>query len=590
MYPGNLTKIKLAAALLATILIGGCIAKRKETKSHSALSFKRYEENPFTQNAAFKKTLLNALESTTTKSLTVDALWSLSRCQCAYEFAGQYLNDQSRSVGVLPQALVPAIREEVLSDKFLKPLLSAQNGAFGPIADFLIKTLAKDDKIAGRIRDDYHKKLTNSIHGGTQLKNMMSFSADLFAPISALTLPASTSSFRVSEQASRWALIFATPHMWDHNAYPRPIGFSDYGLQLFETAKALSSWSYVFGLDSTQSGKVYGGLTLDPIAGAAGGLKTFKGAKESQPRIFSGTYTIGYPKDTSVNLASKIQESWDHSREPVTLDEQARLWAAAALAYGRLKPSARTRDTNKMLASNGGLFPDNVHELTLSFLPGLGALLDGPLIDAKAQLVFAQTSLPIGGTSQKLADMRTLSRLAFALSIWVDQSANITLDKLTPALTKSIQAALVKLKDALRLSIQAIISQHVDYVGSGSDYRIILVTDAASKTRPPLTEVAEVLATMAAIEQTTLTSESGTPTDWQLKIIGLYHWFVADYLAPLASGSGDVLDASAVFWTYRAIGNLSNYDQSLSQAPWLADLKSSLENASASGRQYQNDA
>lgn len=581
----------------------GCVQSRSNSRTTERVAppfeIRYFNANPFSTQS-LSQSLLQALgrvrlSEDSTTGLNEDSLWAISQCTCTPWFNSVYSQAIVQSRGALPAPLVPTIREEVRSNAALKALLALPPGIQN-IASILAKLFVNDEKISAEIQKGLDEKLNKALRTSTKLSSRIKYNFDLY-PSPFVNLGANSTfnpkNVNMSAQASKWAFVFSIDNMWDANTNDDPLAFGDHSLQLLLTAISMSEWTYAFGLDAASSGSVYGGITFDPREGVAAPLKASDPRKDPNAAgVISGNYNLTFPDKGTLQLATTVKEQWARNTETVTLDEQARIWTAAAQAYNRLKPSARIGEAVQIFAPDTGMFPDDAHSLPLAFLTGMSVLLDNPFIEPETREI--RTAANLQGADQNITNIRAplkvLARLARALQVWTIATETIGQDRLSSQIAQTISTSRARIKDGMRLAIQNILDNHTeDTVMNSRLGGIAMVRSKHDFARPPIEEVAEALAVISDIDLTALVNQPGFQTDLNKKIIALFHWFAAEYLADIASGSfRQELKPDAAFWTYIALRNFAKFKPELTRAPWLRDALRNAESAIASwDRQFE---
>lgn len=513
-------------------------------------------------------------------------LSGLADCNCSQaRFASKYLAKLVTRGGPMPQLLMPMIREGVAADPQVQRILN-MSPASRAILDGMVNV---DNMIETQVKATVAGKVSAALIGGSTVADRYDFRFDGFAgsALGPLTAP---QSFTIGDQATRWNYILGMDALWSGKS---ALDGVDHGLQLLNTALLLSEWSYMFGLDvSTANGQPYGGLTMQPDANSPANLHGLPMAP-FDPRInpdgmrfVSGNYTIDYPAADSLEMATEVQESWQHGAGTVTLDEQASIWRAAARAMARLRPAARSK-TASLYAANTGIFPADAHTASLLFLPGMDLLLDGPFFSTLAQSVreeanFARLSdgtfdvagypdvrNPIFKENRVLA----LSRLATALSEWIDQVRSVDDLQIDEATKARLQAAHKRLKDPVRLALVVLMRElPADLGGIGTSEKL------PSRTAMAPGSAAEVMFNIARTLDVGLESEF-----LRSRAFSLMDHYAANYLKPLwsdAARRAEIAPADVV-WIHNALDAIGKIEGSAARYPWLADVKAVFAKAIA---------
>jgi|GEM_PF-2027425 len=551
-------------AAAAFVLLASC--SPKSTKfDHQPLPAAPMQTSPFTYNGNLDLTALSqsandALRNAKQRAPNDDFLWALSICQCTPNFQGKVLVDMSKASGALPQPMVPAIREQIQNDPKLKALMSLQDGA---LSNLLKKFFTNDDKIAQTIRDGFAQKLRDALPGGTTLEKTVPFRFDLFPLAGNQETIVAGSSRRIQAAGfgPRWSFVFSANKMFSGG---KPIYGSDHGLELFHVARTLAEWQYLYGLEkSTMSGKVFGGLTVDPNNAASGELQPFdpRANPQATPRIVSGPLEVQFKETGSVDLALNVQEQWARFPEPITLDEQVKITHAAAVAFSRMRPENR-QHTSTIFGPKGGkaMFPPETHQLPLIYLTGFGALLKQGFIDVPTRRIYAQAQA--AGQTGALAPMVVTARMARTIFAWQKETSNLQGAELSADVQSQLTTANPELKKAAQLAVQTIIANHVRY-GQVDDGALAwhLKLDPQNSNIPTIEESAETIATLIDVERVNVPSPL-----LRQRIIDLSHWFAMEYLHGAKGGASP----TGVIWTHYFLTRLKEF-ASTHQVPftWL---------------------
>ncbi len=577
-------KKNLATTLLIIAVVSACQPKKKNRNdnqsSKSSANINLMYENPFADNNNLANFAQNTLSQFNTQ-FSESSLWALGGCDCSPKFTAQYLVALVKSRGALPQILVPTVREEVRNNSILRTLLSFPPGGLANISNTLLNVFMTDSTVSKMVKSGLNDKFKASLPGGTSIGTAVDYGFDLFQNPIIRAGQHSTqvpSSMDIGLQASKWMLVQGTGALWKNTT---PLAFGDHGLQLLATSMTMAEWKYVFGLDESSSNTIYGGLAFNPAQGINAPIGKFDPRVDTgRSGIVSGQYTISFPNGQAIQLATSIKEQWQRSASPVSLDEQARVWASAAQGYLNLRPTARTATTAAMFAGGPAIFPPEAHTLPLAFLKGMAALLDGPIIDKDPKVIHQTADLsPQPNRNRPVASMLSLARMARALNLWIKALESAEQDQLSPEVLQEIVDSRSILKDAMRLAVQSILDLYVNPNVPNRLNTIALVTSQSDMTPPPFAEAAETLAALADIDVYTL-KQSGSLTDFSKKVIGLFHWFTSEYMADYSVGSQRYQpSAEGMIWSLNAFQSFSQYPAHLNQAPWLQDILRNLQSA-----------
>ncbi len=457
------------------------------------------EAEPFVHFAGTPSLPANlALTAPVTPSAELEAL---AHCDACPRRRAAWLTRLNTSPGALPEALVPSVREKIK----VKPELARIQALPNFLGDALLDNFASDEKITEEIRAGVAERL-----GGGATR----FSFEGFLRLEG----EAEGEVRLDAQAARWRFVFAD-------------AAKSGGTQNVETLRALMEWSYLAGLEAP-----YGGMSrdLDNGAGLAGAYDPRKQTKAK--RFFGGTMRVELPAISArhrlLGMALQGGERWSlTSTELPPLAEAARLWAAAAAAFQKLRE-------DRMESAVGKLVPADAKSLPLVFLKTMSTLLPREYLDLKTH------SLP-------KASLEDLVLLAEALTAWARALKNIDKAGLDPETTLDLEGARGSLQDALRATISQLISKHVTAGPSAG-----LVVDEPRLTGRTLTALADA-------EHEILSSP-------HLRSIvqGLVHGVAA-------RGVTKTMDASEALWLARGL----TATQGLVAAPWTEDLVKTLQDA-----------
>lgn len=534
------------------------LTKKKEPQSSTyvPLNYQRANGLSFSKNPVI-----------TNEQNPVEQIDAISRCNCGEQTKLKYFRSFNSSKGVLPQILVPSIREEIRNNSKLQMLNALPPG----LGSLLAGIFATDDKITDEISTKLGEKLSQNAPGGTSLGRSPKVRLDGFVPLSPVIGTTVPNAFNLSEQIVRWSLVFSTPHLYDGNS---GVGGADQGPQTLELMRAMMEWNYMFGLDPRPEGGQYGGISLD----ASGDVNRIAGPFDPRVipnarRFFSGTYSLFFPPGTNIQLATQAQEMWrvQHTT-PILLQDQARLWSTAAFAFGRLRPEKRSNIQGMFGQKGVALFPQNAHELPLAFLSTLQSLLEGPFISKDARAIYKSARV---GSFQS-DDPATVSDIAYlmdALVNWTVQLRSIDTAQVRPEVAQRLSATPARFVPALQLAANRVLADHfvVDERQVGITIRSLNPSDPTA-----LAHAGRVLYALARTEREII--ESPFIRD---RVIGGFHWYAANILQPYLAGNKPMPFAGAV-WSLRAMMELRNYDPTVLQAPWINDAIQRLEAGIAS--------
>jgi hypothetical protein len=499
-------------------------------------------------------------------------VWALANCQCARRTIAQLLTQLSTTPAALPQVLVPTVRQEIVNNPQLKTL---QN--LGGIGTLLQRLFANDNRISESVRKGLVDKMNRALPGGTRLSSVVPFRFDLFPSLIATPDAATQTLGRrldISEQASIWALVFAMHPMWQGGV---PIHGSDHGLQLLQTARTLAEWQYIYGLEEVPNapGRHYGGLTVDLRQFPNGAIGAFdpRKAGPNVQRLMSGRYQVSYQDTGAVELATSVQETWVRESAIPSLDEQARLAAATAMAFERLRPERRGNMATLFgPEGSNAMFPDDAHQIALIHLSAFGESLSGGFIDEATRDIFA--NLQFAGANKQAASPLTLARLSRALALWSRATENVANARLDAKTASQLSSSSGDLKKASQAALQAILAKHFRVGAAGSPPEALaIVINENTKALPSMGEAAEILATLIFLEQEFYRSPLLVE-----RLTHLVHWFAAVYLRPLPNQLQSQSPATMI-WTARMLQLASQHAQINSKISWLSEFSSTFSSA-----------
>ena len=465
--------------------------------------------------------------------------------------------------GALPQTLVPDIRKEILANEQLQMLSGLPEG----IAELIKGIFVTDEKIAQSIKDALKEKINNAIRASASLElDAVAFRFDLFKPTALTAQPESTLSattFNTEIAAARWNLIMARSQLWSGKAS---------GVQLLATAQTLSEWKYLFGIDQTAPGQIpAGGLTVLADGTAPTHLGRFDPREKHTPaRIISGTYGILYPDvDDTIRFVTDVKERWVRYANSITLAEQARVWRSAAQAFERLRPRARA-NCSPLFLLDTGMFPNDAHQLSLAFLPGLAELLDGPLINADAREIYSRVSTE-DNQEQLPASLEELVLLADALSAWQLALRDIRDVGLSADVTSMLADAPTRLRSALQLITQIILTKHIAWNQDGGA-SFVTLSDSVQKTASPALAL-RATATLAYLSREILPSAY-----LQRTVAYLFSNLTSTVIRPLARGSQKA-DPETLLWLLGLLSEIKQQKELSASYPWAESLENIIVSA-----------
>jgi hypothetical protein len=508
-----------------------------------------------------------ALATVLPESASEAELWAVSHCNCAPAFMDRYGRNLVMSHGVLPELLVPNVREEIRANDKLK-LLTTLKEEFASVAR---KLFLDDGTILSEIRTAIAEKIHTASGWGQNLaREKIRFSP--FPPVGSFTAISSDWSqfFSVPNQAIRWNFIFSQEGMWTGVS---PMIRSDHAYQFLNVMLALSEWQYMFGLSHTQTGAPYGGLTLATDNPTGSGLMEFDPRKDySVSRFITGRYALSYkPGYDAIDTAFNARETWTNIYDGLSLDEQAKVWSSAARILHRTRPRNRNFTSN-LFDPVRGVLPDETHFLGLIVLPSFQDLLGKRFINEETRKV--RTFFPPGsaGDMEEVLDSRrlmALTRALEAMNLWYQELQNVNDIKLSKDLTDQLTSSGSTIKRGMQFITQVILGEFGETTEDGSNEMQLVVANGT----PSLTaaEAAEVLTTLANAERTVLAS-----TFLHMKLGRLSDWYVKEYLQRANVDKNVQLGAADLMWTHTLFTALEGETTRDFALPWLQPTAAAL--------------
>lgn len=448
---------------------------------------------------------------------SADAVWALAQCECSPLLLRGMFEASATSKGVLPQILIPTVREQVKGNPSLQTLQKI------PLGGLLANFFASDEKIADSIRKGISDKIART-PGSSNLGERKAFRFDGFSPV-----PGQQSVFALSDQIPLWVAVFAADGVWSNG---EKVDGTDHGLQTLLLLRTLSEWTYLIGLDKNSDGGFYGGLSLKGKDGKVSIQGPIDPRKDAVSWLVSGSYSLQYDESSARDLATSVKEVWKHSGDPVSLEEQAMLWYTAARAFARLRTDARA-NIQGLFSGNDPVLPAETHTLPLAFLTNIETLLPESFVDKEKRLIRAHASF--GSGDDNPASSLATARLLRALATWSSNLATADKAGLDAATLKKVVAAPEEFKPAMQLSIQSILSRYTAVAADvGGEYGLA-ITDGMS----PLTvgPAAEVLVALMDAEKNHLPSPF-----LRERILLMLDWFAGDVLGAMTEvSSNDVI-------------------------------------------------
>jgi hypothetical protein len=511
--------------LLAVVVMGSACSKSKNaTGDQSPGSAEATPIRPFTGQFAN-----DSLQISPKDSRTEELIWAIGDCDCLAKYLETSLKARALQHGALPQALMPPIRQQIRNNDSLKTVLDVPL-----IGGLLADVFVNDDKISGEVRTGIQQKISQFVPGGSQLDQTVPYRFDGFRPI--VKTPEAPKSFLLADQISHWHLYFAHPGLWQGQS---PIASGDHGLQGVEVMRTLVEWKYLFGLDSNPEGGHYGGLSIDLNQPTKPAGKFDPRESPDAKRFFNGKYTIEYPEASALDLATKTSERWRLGPQPITLNDQAKMWLTAAKAFHRLRPENRNKIRSMFGAEDQAIFPTNAHELTLAFLPGLQGLLSGPFIEKESRLVRQEA---FGEDTP--ASLLDLARLIRGIQGWVSELSDLRGSDLPENVRNQLREAPAQMVPAIQVAVQTILKDHI--VQNSEIIGNALVEKPGVNKAPTIAVIGEVI--VALVEAETQSLSSPLLHD---KVEGLGHWLIGEVLQKVSA-----LTPESAAWSIRALNAL----------------------------------
>jgi hypothetical protein len=524
-------------------------------------------QNPLSRQTAQSFSTQN-MSRISADSIDPEQLWALANCNCAPRFAARFLSKSMTSNGNLPQVLVPSIREEIQNNPSLK-ILNGLPDILKGLGKALSSGLTNDEAIADSIRKGIIEKINAAIPGGTRLQDQLKFRFDHFVGNQ------SSGEFELTEQSTSWSYIWSRPELWTNTS---PIGTGDHGLQLATVMRTMSEWNYAFGLQkSTSTQKAYGGLTIDPQNQQDPTIQPYdpRTAGTAPVRIITGKYRISYAPAGAIDLATKGIESWNRIETPISLAEQARFAFAAASAFGRLRPEARTQVRNVFGSSKTSIFPVDAHQLALIPFSGFGALLNGGLIDATSRRIFSTLRSP-NSPNPPTANLLEVSRLVLALGAWYQQLNDVSGAELGAETQTRLESAKPSLKLAAQNAIQTILAHFVRYNAPTNPHGGFSLVIDSNLQLPDAATSAEVIATLVKIQSQGFESKM-----LENRCAELLKWHFVQYLSSINADT----PPHSIFWIQSA---LDSFEARINQRPdmqWAIEARTVIHSTIQSWEQ-----
>lgn len=482
----------------------------------------------------------------------IDSLtMALSTCECASKEVANLLKSDLTLRGTLPQLFVPDVRSSVANNPQLKALTFFSGG----LGDAVKSLLASDATIAKEVRSGISEKVKNSLQnvGSTSLESRLAFRLDLFSP-----MQNKPNMFSVAEQTARWNLAWGRQSMWTGGA---ALDGVDHGLQFLEVLKVSAEWTYIAGLGGDALPNGYGGLAMDLRTGNSKLATPYNpvNAPDGSGLFTSGSFAISYPNASSVDMATKVKESWQFVTDNVPLATQARIWRAAAYGFTNMRFDRSNYSKAILSAPNGGLTVTAM-ELPLLWLLGMAGLLDNGFMDRNALVIH---EFAYGDKSP--AELESLLTLGEALQQWRRATNDIGRSGLSSSMQALLTGVPERLLSPLQLTVQRIISQHTFVTGADTQNARVYVGKPGE--RSPERLAAMTIQLLASLEQNELNSK-----ELKLKVLSLFSSHAEEWV----KSAGKNTDAATVIEQWRAAVIMSKYPDAPS---WTNSLRDKLKTA-----------
>ena len=513
----------------------------------------------------------DAVNQVDLNTLDGEVLWSLSTAEFADAFGKSYLTSQAVMNGSLPQVLQPNVRKGILQNEKLKTLLRIAD-VLGNTGSILVDLFANDSELAKYIREAAGEIIAKTQKISFRLDRSLAFNLDAFSspflkePGNIVASDKFSVSFSMREQAAKWAYIFNRPKLWQ-KIEDNTILQVEPSLELLHLFRTLMEWNYLFGIDSNTDGKSLGGMTVSietamQPAESDNELSKFDPRQAySLARCLTGNYTVSYPNKSYFDLAVSGGETWSNKREQLDIDEQVKIWTAAAIAFKKLRP--KNRPTHLALFGGDNPLPESSHFLAFAFLPSMEALLNGPFIDASERTIkqYACINCDQDVPSVK-ASLRSHVRLLKALSLWAKELSDINdIEGLDETVMVQLKAAPNQLIRAIQLGVQNVFRDFAKSVVLPDGRNALMLIDNETVVGSEITPIIDVAAAAeAAIVLQELESEL-LHSEWlKSRVVAVHSWLLNDVFLKMASESseGQKVSAKDVFWFFQALKSYKN--------------------------------
>jgi hypothetical protein len=453
----------LSAAVLAAGIAPACIRRSSSTDTPQTPSSIPAPREPAPENMPGQYGLTGVVPLTERSPLGAkiadaslhDVLIALTSCDCLPKLQLRLTTALNSTRGALPQALVPAIRREILGNPKLKIL----NIVPRPLDDVVGGFFADEQSVAKEIDEGLRDKIKVAEPGWADLSDRPTVHLDGFVPLPGTIQPSSGRTVRMLDVWSRWAVVLSQGGPWSSERLK--IKDNERGLLWNELLRALAEGEYLFGLGSNGDGNMWGGLTLpvDLLINNPGPFDPR--TTSSQVRFLTGQLDLTLPSNNSLSLARNGGERWTWRSSTPTLAEQSVQWLVSARLLNRLRPINRGQFT----AFYAALIPDDSYQLPLIALPSLDALLSGRFINENSRVVRAYISgEQVGGveaSTREKADPQTLGLLLMALHAWIQELQTVSDLNVSRETLEQLRNAPTSLKRGAQLIVQTLLGEHL---------------------------------------------------------------------------------------------------------------------------------
>lgn len=518
-------------------------------------------------NAEAWKQAIGLVAADTIDTPTVDAI---AACGCTPGFDQKYAYALIQRKGVLPEVLVPAVREAIRTNDKLKLLQQLA----GPFSGVLQRLFLNDDALLDEVRSGVYELVQKSTGWKSLEKKPFRFS--LFPPVTPSKADSEiiwSTQFETIEQAIRWNYFFASNSLWSGAI----VNFeNDHSLELAQVALIASEIQYIFGLTKSPSGQPYGGLTLSVENPKGDGVRDFDPRQSyTTPRYVSGRYRANLPVTLdAVEAAMNARESWTNHVDVFSLEEQARLWSASARMLERMRPSARTF-TKPFYDATTGIFPTEVYSMPFLFLASIESLLTKQFINENTltikTLVAAPGAQPIADLTGKARAM-AMTQLLEALTLWYEQLKTVGDINLSQDLKAQLIAAPKSLKRAMQFTTAELLNEAVRSVPGSSSQLIEVAFQGSPTITGDIAASAQVITTLARMSRLVMRSQF-----LEDRLTTLVNTFGTHTLQNL-SNTPITERPAQLFWTLALYNEWEKHNPDPKTMPWFAQAHTDLKN------------